>query len=173
MSKLGHIRIMAKLCEKRCPLNIKFRILSPETFYEAIDLMRSHFFPREPVSICLKALHDKIGLDFDQNIGSEEDRLDWLADTMRYCPTTIIAQDSDNNDKVVGIVVAGVAKRYTMEGSIEEWYDMKISNNELLKRWSAKSIELTGKGHVYPINITICIYKTQLILFNINNVIFH
>ena len=51
MSKLGHIRIMAKLCEKRCPLSIKFRLLSPETFYEAIDLMRSHFFPREPVSI--------------------------------------------------------------------------------------------------------------------------
>ena len=162
MSKLGHIRIMAKLSEKRCPLNIKFRLLSPETFYEAIALMRSHFFPREPVSICLKALHDKIGLDFDENIESEEDRLDWLADTMRYSPTTVIAQDSDNNDKVVGIVVAGISKRYTTEGSIEEWYDMKISNTELLKQWSAKCIELTGKAS--------CIaYQHQCIKFLILN----
>ena len=65
--------------------------------------------------------------------------------TMRYCPTTIIAQDSENDDKVVGVLIAGIAKKYTKDGIKEEYYDSEISNEKLVKRWSEKNIEITGK----------------------------
>ena len=72
---------------------------------------------------------------------------------MRYCPSTLIAQDSSKEDKVVGVVIAGISRKHTKDGTIEEWYDMKIPNDELIKRWSAKNIEFLG---TYEIETTAC-----------------
>ena len=134
---------MDKLSQSRAPPNIKFRLLSPETFDETIVLMKTHFFPREPISICLKALQARTNPNVDELICQQEET-HWLVNIMRYCPTTIIAQDSKNNDKVVGVVIADIAKKYSNHGVIEEWYDTQISNEELIQRWSDKNIEIMG-----------------------------
>ena len=128
----------------RSPSNIKFRLLSPETFVETIDLMINHFFPREPVSICLENLQNHSYLGLDPSI-LEFERRGWLAHVMRFCPSTIIAQDSNNDDKVVGAVIAGVGRRNTKDGVREEWYDMGISNDELIQIWSKRNLELLGE----------------------------
>ena len=134
---------MERMFQKRSPPNIKFRLLSPETFEETLILMYNHFFPREPVSICLSALQEQMNPGLDQNIINLE-RREWLGNVMRYCPSTIIAQDSANDDKVVGVVIAGISRKHTIDGTVEEWYDMKIPNDELIKRWSEKNIEFLG-----------------------------
>ena len=134
---------MIKKMSNRAPSNIKFRLLSPETFIETIDLMINHFFPREPVSSCLEDLHYKLYPGIDPSV-LEFERRGWLAHVLRFCPTTIIAQDSKNDDKVVGAVIAGVGRRNTKLGPVEEWYDMEISNEELIQTWSARNLELLG-----------------------------
>ena len=134
---------MEKKMLNRAPSNIKFRLLSPETFVETIDLMTHHFFPREPVSICLENFQNQLYPGLDPSI-LEFERRSWLAHVMRFCPSTIIAQDSNNDDKVVGAVIAGIGRRITKDGVKEEWYDMEISTDELIQRWSARNIELLG-----------------------------
>ena len=101
---------MEKMLQKYSPTNIKFRLLSPETFEETIILMHNHFFPREPVSICLRSLQEQIIPGLDETIVQLQ-RREWLCNVMRFCPSTIIAQDSDNQDKVVGVVIAGIARK--------------------------------------------------------------
>ena len=128
----------------RCPSNIKFRLLSPETFIDTINLMINHFFPREPVSMCLENFHNLLYPGIDPSI-LEWERRGWLAHVLRFCPSTIIAQDSENDDKVVGAVIAGIGRRNTIAGTVEEWYDMEISNDELIQKWSARNLELLGQ----------------------------
>ena len=134
---------MIKKMSNRAPSNIKFRLLSPETFIETIDLMIYHFFPREPISSCLQDLQNKLYPGIDPRV-LEFERRGWLAHVLRFCPTTIIAQDSENDDKVVGAVIAGVGRKNTKIGPVEEWYDMEISNEELIQTWSARNLELLG-----------------------------
>jgi hypothetical protein len=144
---------MEKMLQKRSPPNIKFRLLSPETFEETLFLMYNHFFPREPVSICLSALQEQMNPGLDQHIINLE-RREWLASVMRHCPSTIIAQDLATEDKVVGVVIAGISRKHTNNGTVEEWYDMEIPNDELIKRWSEKNIEFLG---TYKIGTTVFI----------------
>ena len=135
-------RIYDKTEKKCCPSNIKFRLISPETLDETFTLMSNHFLPREPISISLKAL-DR----YDQNTNNEDIGHDgeWLYNVMKSCPTTIIAQDSEKDDKVVGVVIAGIAKKMNKDGTKVDWYNTDdISNEELLKKWSEMNIELKG-----------------------------
>ena len=140
-------RIYDKAEKKCCPPNIKFRLISPETFDETFALMATHFLPREPISICLKAL-DR----YDQNTTNEEIGHDgeWLYNVMKSCSTTIIAQDSLKDDKVIGAVCAGIAKKMNKDGTTVDWYNTEdISNEELLKKWSEMNLELKGiKFHI-------------------------
>ena len=134
---------MIKKMSNRAPSNITFRLLSPETFIDTIDLMINHFFPREPVSICLQNFHNQLYPGIDPTV-LEFERRGWLAHVLRLCPSTIIALDADKDDKVVGAVIAGIGRRKTKMGTVEEWYDMEISNDELIETWSARNMELLG-----------------------------
>ena len=139
---------------KRSPPNIKFRLLSPDTFDETIILMNNHFFPREPISICLNSLEDQTTQNTEENTGKQRGE-DWLINMMKLCTTTIIAQDSVENDKVVGVVIAGIGRQNDKDGTKEEWYDMEIPNEELLKKWSERNVELTGKYIVVFVHFVI------------------
>ena len=135
-------RMYDKAEKKCCPPNIKFSFISSETHEETFAFMKDHFLPREPISICLSAL-DKYGQTTNNETIDENE--DWLSNLMRYWSTTIIAQDSENDDKVVGAVIAGIAKKLKKDGTKEDWYNTDdVSNEELLTKWSELNIELTG-----------------------------
>ena len=135
-------RIYGKAEEKCCPPNIKFRLISSETFDETFTFMNNHFLPREPISICLSVLDN-----YEQNTDTEsiEQNEDWLYNVMKSCPSTIIAQDSEKDDKVVAAAIGGVANKLNKDGTKVDWYNTEgISNEELLTKWSELNIELTG-----------------------------
>ena len=129
------------------PPNIKYRLLTPETFDETIALMNNHFFPREPISICLEALEEQTNQNASQNgdCKKPKGKDDWLVSMMRMCTTTIVAHDTEQYDKIVVVVIAKIDRKLDKYGETVEWYDMEISTEELINKWRRRNLEYTGK----------------------------
>jgi len=110
--------------------DIKFRLLTSDTFKETLTLMIDNFFPNGPLSQCLTIFQNKIDPKFDIN----KYRRETIGKLIRACPMTMIAQDKSNKDKVVGVLIAGLVEKYDKEGRKNEYYDLELSNKEYIKR---------------------------------------
>ena len=100
--------------------------------------MMTHFFPFEPISICLKAIAgDK----------KDESNRSFVRTLLKSCPTTLIAQDSQANDKIVGVALTGISKQLSTDGTKVDWYNTDISNEHLLQKWSE---HMQYKGKLNP-----------------------
>merc|ERR1712126_14641 len=97
--------------------DIKFRLLTSDTFKETLTLMIDNFFPNGPLSQCLTIFQNKIDPKFDIN----KYRRETIGKLIRACPMTMIAQDKSNKDKVVGVLIAGLVEKYDKEGRKNEY----------------------------------------------------
>ena len=120
--------------------NIKFRLVCPETFNETLNLLENHLLPYEPIRVCLANFMSKINPQLDLT----KTRRDYLSNTLRRSPLTIIAQDKVMNDKVIGVSIAGIARKYNKYGSKCDYYDMEIPNDEYIKNLSYEYISEYG-----------------------------
>ena len=121
--------------------DIKFRLLTSETFEETLTLMIDHFFPKVPISQCLTVFQDKIDPNFDLT----NFRRKTIGKLIRACPMTLTAQDKSIKDKVVGVLIAGLVQKYDKEGNKNQYYDLELSNKEYIKQLQEKHNIESGK----------------------------
>ena len=108
---------------------VKFRLLTPESFEETLTLMIDHFFPNVPISQCLTVFQNKIDPKFDLT----RFRRKTIGKLIKACPLTMIAQDKNMKGKVVGVLIAGLVQKYDKEGRKNEYYDLELSNKEYIE----------------------------------------
>jgi len=63
-------------------------------------------------------------------------RMEYLSNSLRQSPLTIIAQDKNLNGKVIGVSTAGIARKCNKDGSKNEYYDMDIPNDDYIRKLS-------------------------------------
>ena len=128
--------------------NIKFRMVCPETFNETLNLLENYLIPYEPIRICLAAFMKKVNPELDLT----KTRREYLSNSLRQSPLTIIAQDKNLNDKVIGVSTAGIARKYNKDGSKNEYYDMDIPNDDYIRKLSySYNNEYGNKDRVYNV----------------------
>ena len=122
------------------PSNIKFRLVCKETFSESLLFIERHFFPYEPLAEALPTFLIRVDPDLDiKGIRKES-----MRKTFENSPLTLIAQDSKQNDKIVGISIASIESKYTKEWIIDEFYNMKLSDEEYIEKVSKEHEHQTG-----------------------------
>ena len=107
-------------------------MVCPETFNETLNLLENYLIPYEPIRICLAALMKRVNPELDLR----KTRREYLSNSLRQSPLTIIAQDKNLNDKVIGVSTAGIARKYNKDGSKSEYYDMDIPNDDYIRKLS-------------------------------------
>ena len=122
-------------------MNIKYRLVSSETFDEVVDLIVEYFFPREPICKCLKDLQEKKYPKLDLNQKRKERTVNFL----KSSPMSIVAQDTSNNGKVVGAIISSLSPRYDKDGKRVAFYDMDLSTEDYIKSQYRNNIVLYCK----------------------------
>ena len=126
------------------PPNIKYRLVSSESINETLIFVENHFFPCEPLAtylaVYLKTIYPNLHID---SMGKQS-----ICKIIQNSPLTIVAQDTEKNDKIVGVSIAGISRKYDKNGMVNDYYDMELSNEDYVRKLSAKHIEQTGNGSI-------------------------
>ena len=135
--------------------NIKYRMVCPETFNETLNLLGKYFIPYEPIRIRLAAFMKKANPELDLT----KTRMEYLSNSLRQSPLTIIAQDKNLNGKVIGVSTAGIARKCNKDGSKNEYYDMDIPNDDYIRKLSYDyKNEYGNKYKVNNVLLIACIF---------------
>ena len=122
------------------PTTIKFRLVSPESINETLVFVENHFFPCEPLATSLAVYLKTVCPNLIMNSMGRES----IRKIIDNSPLTVVAHDNEKNDKIIGVSIAGISRKRDKNGSINDYYDMELSNEDFVRKLSAKHKEQTG-----------------------------